>query len=352
MATKTIFINGVTGYIGGMVLADLLKRPDISSYKIRALVRNKEKAEKLKELGVEPVLGELDDVDIIEKEASEADVVIATADCDHEPSAHAILRGAKKRFEATGKRPVFINTSGTGVLSDNARGLTTTDTIYDDSNVEQMASIPLTQIHRPVDVAIVDADTAGYVYTYIILPSTIYGWAKHDLVDRGIANYRSVQVPVLAAASLERRRAGMVGKGVSRWPSVEVHELGDLYNIIFGKATKDPESLGHGKNGYYFGASDEHSWYEISKAIGEALVKLGRADDPEPTSFTKEELEKYFAGSEYWGSNSRARANHSKSLGWNPKKTTKDLLASVEQEVRGCIEKPFKVPAGKEYPTH
>ena len=60
------------------MLADLLKRPDISSYKIRALVRNKEKAEKLKELGVEPVLGELDDVDIIEKEASEADVVIAT----------------------------------------------------------------------------------------------------------------------------------------------------------------------------------------------------------------------------------------------------------------------------------
>ena len=87
-----------------------------------------------------------------------------------------------------------------------------------------MASIPLTQIHRPVDVAIVDADTAGYVYTYIILPSTIYGWAKHDLVDRGIANYRSVQVPVLAAASLERRRAGMVGKGLARWSNAHVED--------------------------------------------------------------------------------------------------------------------------------
>ncbi|KAL1748421.1 hypothetical protein HDZ31DRAFT_79764 [Schizophyllum fasciatum] len=351
MATKTIFINGVTGYIGGTVLANLLKRPDSSSYKIRALVRNKDKAEQLKKLGIETVIGALDAVDIIEKEASEADITIATADCDHEPSAHAILRGAKKRFDATGKRPIFINTSGTGVLSDNARGLSVTDTIYDDSDVEQMASLPITQMHRPVDVAIVDGDNAGYVYTYIILPSTIYGWAKNDLVSQGIANYRSVQVPTLAAASLERRRAGMVGKGVARWPSVEVHELGDLYNLVFEKATRDPESLGHGRSGYYFGASDEHSWYEISKSIGEALVKLGRASDPEPTTFTKEEIDKYFAGSEYWGSNSRCRATHSKSLGWKPTKTTKDLLDSIEQEVRGCIEKPFKVGTGKEYPT-
>lgn len=33
--------------------------------------------------------------------------------------------------------------------------------IYDDTNVEQMASLPITQIHRNVDLAIVEADQAG-----------------------------------------------------------------------------------------------------------------------------------------------------------------------------------------------
>ncbi|TRM56130.1 hypothetical protein BD626DRAFT_541523 [Schizophyllum amplum] len=343
MASKTIFMNGVTGYIGGTVLADLLKRPDASSYKIRALVRNAEKAEQLKALGVEPVMGALDDVDIIEKAASEADIIIATADCDHEPSAHAILRGAKTRFTATGTRPIFINTSGTGVLSDDARGMHTTETIYDDSDADQIASLPLTQIHRPVDAAIASADAAGYVYTYIILPSTIWGWPNHELVQKGIANYRSVQIPMLIAGSLERGHPGMVGKGVSNWPDVEIHELGDLFMLVFDAAVRDPAGTGHGREGYYIAASDEHTWYQISKAIGEAMVKFERASDSEPTSFTKEELDKFYGGSEYLGSNSRARATRSKALGWKPTKMSKDMLASIEQEVKGCIEKPYKL---------
>ena len=68
-----------------------------------------------------------------------------------------------------------------------------------------------------------------------------------------------------------------------------------MYDAIVQKGA---DNVDHGVKGYYIGANGEHSWYEISKAIGEALVKLGRANDPEPTSFTKEELEKYFAVSE------------------------------------------------------
>lgn len=41
----------------------------------------------------------------------------------------------------------------------------------------------------------------------------------------------------------------------------------------------------------------------------------------------------------YYGSNSRGRANHSKSLGWNPKLTTKDMLASIEVEVKAILGK-------------
>ena len=56
----------------------------------------------------------------------------------------------------------------------------------------------------------------------------------------------------------------------------------------------NPDKVGHGREGYYFGENGEHSWLSISQAIGEALVSLGVSTDPEPTVFTDEELIKYF----------------------------------------------------------
>jgi hypothetical protein len=46
--------------------------------------------------------------------------------------------------------------------------------------------------------------------------------------------------------------------------------------------------------GTYFGESGEHSLYDVGKAIGDVLVSHGIGDNPEPTSFTQAELEKYF----------------------------------------------------------
>jgi hypothetical protein len=65
---------------------------------------------------------------------------------------------------------------------------------------------------------------SGYVKVYIILPSTIYGIATGELVDRGVQNPHSVQVPALIHAALDRGRAGMVGKGKNLWPNVHIDE--------------------------------------------------------------------------------------------------------------------------------
>ena len=41
------------------------------------------------------------------------------------------------------------------------KGMAATDTIYDDSNVEQMANLPAEALHRNVDLAVIKADTEG-----------------------------------------------------------------------------------------------------------------------------------------------------------------------------------------------
>jgi len=89
---------------------------------------------------------------------------------------------------------------------------------------DQIESLPITQDHRPVDLAIVEADKEGYVKTYIILPSTIYGLAKTPFVDAGVQNPHSVQLPILIASSIARGQGGMIGQGKNLWPNVEIHE--------------------------------------------------------------------------------------------------------------------------------
>ena len=59
------------------MLTRLLKHPQVSSFKITALVRSADKAEKLKSLGVDAILGSYTDEDLsfLTNAAAESDVV-------------------------------------------------------------------------------------------------------------------------------------------------------------------------------------------------------------------------------------------------------------------------------------
>lgn len=130
--------------------------------------------------------------------------------------------------------------------------------------------------------------------------------------------------------------------------------VGNLYIVLFDAAITDPRT-GHGREGYYFGENGEHTLYEVGEQIGNVLVELGKSTNAEPTTFTPEEIDKYFAvrficpvvlcfddfapqGSSSLGSNSRCRGNRSRMIGWQPEKSTKDLLASIKPEVNNMLK--------------
>jgi hypothetical protein len=197
------------------------------------------------------------------------------ADADDLDAAKAILAGLKDRYESTGKKAILIHTSGTGTLADNALGKFTSDTIYDDSNPDQIAKLPPTQQHRNVDLEIVEADKQGYVDTYIVLPSTIYGLAKGPLVDLGIHNTFSVQIPWLVRFSIKRGQAGVVGEGKNIWPHVSNEDIADLYITLYDAIKAGHPAAGHGREGYYFGENGEYNGYEVSKLVAQGLAKHG-----------------------------------------------------------------------------
>ncbi|KAI0358736.1 NAD-P-binding protein [Trametes cingulata] len=336
-----VFLLGATGYIGGGVLARLLSNSK-PLFDITVLLRDAVKADKLKPFGVKTVLGTLDDTDKIESLASQADIVFECADADHLDSTKAMLAGLKRRHRETGRTPALIHTQFLGVLADNAAGMYATDDIYNDNDVEQLAKIAPEQPHREIDLTVISADGEGqvarYVKTYLVLPSTIYGLAKGPLVDAGIMNPQSQQIPALIMASIDRGRAGMVGEGKNIWPNVNVDDVVQLYEVLWNCIVAEKD-VGHGKEGYYFAENGEHKLYEVAKAIGVALKEFGLADTDEPSSFTKEELDNYFDGSESLGSNSRCRAERSRAIGWKPRKTTEDMLASIKPEIQYMLSR-------------
>ncbi|KAJ8481047.1 hypothetical protein ONZ51_g6272 [Trametes cubensis] len=336
----SIFLTGATGYVGGSVLQRLLDHPKAGTFDISVIVRNAEKAKILKsKFGVNAVVGTHQDLDKLEALAENAHIAFHCADSDDLPAAKAILSGLKKRHAKLGDLPILIHTSGVGVLTDEATstGLFATETIYSDLDVEQLKSIPPTALHREVDLAIMEADEQGDIRAHIVLPATIYGLAQGSLFDAGVSNPHSIQIPSLIKAALQRKQAGMVGQGKAIWPDVHIDDVADLYALLLDAVLSHPATIGHGWEGFYFAENGEHSWYQVQRAIGEALVRRGITQDPEPTPFTTEELAKYFGsesvGRYYSGSNARCRAERSRSIGWKPRYTTEDLLKSVESEM-------------------
>ncbi|KAF9485805.1 NAD(P)-binding protein [Pholiota conissans] len=336
-ATLNIFVTGATGYIGGCVVARLLKHPKAASFQITALVRSNEKAEKLHTLGIKTIMGSYADKNsgFLTEAASKADVVFAIADNDNLAAAEAILDGLKLRFEKTGKTPILIHTSGTAIINDDARGQHSNHKTYSDLETETLNAIPVTALHRNVDIPIVEADKAGYVKTYIITPGTVFGSPSGPLVDLKVQNEHSQQIPYFIKPSIARKQGAYIGKGLSTWSAVDVEDTADLFLVVFDVATSGSTAVGHGAEGYYFVENFLYSGLEVAQKISEALVELGIGSTREPSAFSQEELEKNFGP--FWpllSTNSHAQADRGRALGWVPKRSTKEaFLANVKEEV-------------------
>ncbi|KAK0194327.1 hypothetical protein F5146DRAFT_1184365 [Armillaria mellea] len=303
MSKVSIFFTGATGYIGGTILSRLIAHKSSKNFDITILLR----------LGIKTVSGSDSDLALLRAQAAAADVVFATADCDDLPAAEAILQGAKDRYEKTGKAPILIHTSGTGELTDNARGLHSTDAVYSDLDIPLFETLPPSQPHRNVDLAVIAADTEGYVKTYIVLPPTIYG------VPTGIL-HKLRQVRVLVEASIVRKQGGVVGEGKNHWPNVDVNEMVDLYLIIFDLAlspSSAPAEFQHGRSGIYFTL-----WALLAEVSDPPSPRLSGKTEAEPLLYAL-------------GTNSRVdfEKSRGKALGWKPTKGTKDLLAFIEYEI-------------------
>jgi nucleoside-diphosphate-sugar epimerase len=294
-----VFVTGATGYIGGSIAKVLVDQ----GYIVLGLVRNNNKINALRNIGVEPVLGTLEDKSILVQCAQSSDAVINAANSDHRDSIETIIEA----LCGTGK--TFVHTSGSSVVGDDALGEYEDDKIYSDDAA--FTPISIRKERADINNFVRIAGVKDGIRTMVITPPMIYGNTLGLPAE-------SDQLPKLIYKSKEKMAGIYIGKGLNRWSNVHIKDLVNLYLLALEKG---PSAV------MFFAENGEESFLTIAQSISMSLGFGGKT-----VSWPIAEAIKEFGD---WarfaiGSNSRIKAiNARKLLNWEPE--AESILMWIEK---------------------
>jgi nucleoside-diphosphate-sugar epimerase len=295
-----IFCTGASGYIGGSVAAHLIA----AGHQVTGLVRSPEKAEAVRARGIQPVLGTLDDGEVLAQATRAADIVVNAASADHKGAVVAMLDAL------AGSGKPFIHTSGSSIVGTRAGGQRS-DTVFDEDT--PITPSPARAARVALNELILSYRDKG-CRPVIICPSLIYG------LGLGVEPH-STQVPLLIELARKRGCAAHAGPGENIWSNVHIDDLVTLYALAIEKAPA---------GAFYYAETGENSMREVCEAISRMLGQGGRTQ-----SMTVEEAVTEWGegpANDTMGSNSRVRAKRARAeLKWRPK--ARSLIDEIE---RGC----------------
>lgn len=297
-----VFITGASGYIGGSLAVALINR----GHRVYGLTRSQSSADKLQSLGINPVIGDLDDTQVLSEQAAWADVVINAANSDHRPAVEGLIAAL------AGSEKILIHTSGTSLVGDDARGEFRSDSIFSEDT--PLLVDPRKQARHEIDLLVMGAIRLE-IRSTVVIPSLIYG--------NGLGlNKNSIQIPFLIRNALEQNAVQIVGKGQNVWSNVHIEDLIDLYLLVIEN--------GPGGN-FYFAENGEASFADVAQALS---TRLGISKI--------EHLDAQVAAQRWgvaralftFGSNCRVHGIHGRrDLGWTPKHNSLLQWISTEKDL-------------------
>lgn len=288
-----VFITGANGWIGSMIVRDLLD----AGHAVAGLVRSKEKAEALAAAGATPVLGTLQDLDVLRRAAGQADGIIHTAFGLDLANIAALAEEDRVAIETFGS-----------VFAGSSRPLVVT------SGFLQLDGGTATETARP---PVLPAFPRASEQTAFVLAAR----GVHASVVR---NPRSVHgkgethgfVPWLAGVARERGVSAYVGDGQNRWPSVHRMDAARVYRLALERGARG--------EAYHAVAEEGVPYREIAEAIGRQLGLPTVALPPE-------QAEAHFGPLATWVANDgpASSAWTRQVLGWTPREA--GLVADIGQ---------------------
>ena len=288
-----VFVTGATGYIGTVVVRNLLE----AGHQVVGLARSDSSAATLTSAGAEVQRGSLDDPESLRSGARAADGVIHLAfvhdfsniDASDVIDLHAI-ESMLTALEGTGKS--FVGTSGTLMLPPGRLGT------EEDAGQPGMRRVA-------AENAVLAMAGRGVRTSFVRLAPTVHGMGDiHGFTPSiiGIARTKGV--------------SAFVGDGSNRWPAVHRLDAANLFRLAVESAPAGSRLHGAAEEGVPF--------RDIAEAIGRQL-------NIPVVSIAAEDASNHFGWLSFVvpADNPTSSALTRQRLGWQPKEPT--LIADIEQ---------------------
>ncbi|TBU81175.1 epimerase [Pseudomonas daroniae] len=295
-----IFITGAGGYIGGSIATGLVR----AGHTVTGLVRRTEQADELAALGITPLLGSLDDRQLLINQARAADAVINAASSDHRGAVEALIEG----LDGSGK--VLLHTSGSSIVGDACGGDSASSEIFREDNLPAPTADKAARV--AIDDLVLAAASRG-IRSAVLCNTLIYGHAL------GLPR-ESVQLPRLLRQARKSGVVRHVGRGLNIWSNVHIEDVVAVYLLALEKTPAGT---------FYFIENGEAAFRDMTAAMARAL-QLGEAQD---WPLAQAEAEWGYEMANYGlGSNSRVRGERARRLlGWTPGHSS--VLQWIEHEM-------------------
>ncbi len=289
-----IFLTGANGWIGSIIARDLVA----AGHDVTGLVRSKEKGEALAAVGVEPLIGDLGDLEAIRRGARDADGIVHTAFGIDFARIRELAEEETRAIEAFGE--AFAGTDRPIVVTGGV-GLTPPGHVFTEDE------------RPPVNPAFPRASEQA-----------AFALAERGLRAMVVRNPRSVHgpgethgfVPMLAKVARGKGVSAWVGEGGNLWPSVHRLDAARVYTLALQR--------GAAGAAYHAIAEEGVPYRRIAEAIGRQLGLPAR-------SLAPEEAEAHFGPLAAWvaGNGPASSARTRAALGWEPREV--GLVADIER---------------------
>jgi nucleoside-diphosphate-sugar epimerase len=294
-----IFVTGATGFIGSVIVRELLS----AGHQVLGLVRSDGNAAALAATGASVARGSLEDLDSLRRGAEATDAVIHTAFVHNNFADFAGSCAVDQRAISTigdalaGSNRPFAIAHGTPMV----RGAVATENdVGDRSN-------PVAALRAPAEDITLALAERGVRTSVVRLPRCVHG-ASEQGWRGGIASH-------LINIAREKRVAAYIGDGAQRWPAVHRLDAARLFRLAIEKAPAGTRLHAVGDEGV--------TMRDLAAAIGKKLGVPVAAKTPDEAQahFT------FFTGivaTDQPASAARTR----ELLGWQPREI--GLLADLE----------------------
>ena len=324
LLSPRVLVTGVTGFVGGTILASLHKaHPEI---RVKALIRKEEDANTLQSVhpSLTPIIGTLSDLSLLRSTAAEVDFVIHVGG-DNIPAVCAMIDGLASSSAGT-PLPRLISMTGPRSLIDLSRPITGAKSSgrpwSDITDAHTILNFPKERMHAAAEQEIIAHSVAKGVGTMLVSPGQLWGRGRGHLKPESHAAFYYATVK-------SRGRAFVVGDGTATWSWVSIGDLGDAVVFLMDQAIMSGDErsrqVGVNNEGYYFVQAGDVSLMERAKALSERL-DLGEVEGLSVES--AKEIHPF--GHIMWGCGERTRPDRLRALGWRAKELDWRVLMEGE----------------------